>query len=602
MCNVFSGYKKLLFDLVIIIFANLVFIYLNEDNINKELIVLIINSFTYIMFFGLFKIQKRILKYTDLQDQFLIIKACSISLLTSNVLLILIFRNMFLRFTLLFYILFLFLELISRGFVRKIYEYLKFQKSNGNSTRIMIIGAGDAGSMIVGDLLKKPTLYKPILILDDDKGKEGSFVLGIPVYYNTSKLEYYTRQNDIQEIIIAIPTLNSKKLRQLIEFSQKTNCIIRTLPQKTSLLSDVVTINETRDIRIEDLLGRDERILDELSISETFYNKVILVTGGGGSIGSELIRQLLKFKPKSVILLDNYENNAFTLQQELLQINSNTEIKVVIASIREKDRLDYIFSKYTPNIVFHAAAHKHVPLMEENNIEAVRNNILGTYNIAEVAIKNKVEKCILISTDKAVNPTNLMGATKRIAELIFQSFNFKGNTEFVAVRFGNVLGSNGSVIPTFLNQIKLGGPVKVTHPEITRYFMTIPEASRLVIQAASMANGGEIYILDMGEPVKIVELAEKLINLSGFIPYRDIQIEFMGLRPGEKLYEELIEKNEDFSLTKQDGIFIARPTDIDVVLLENLITQLRELKPEQEEKIRKLVKSVVVNYNYKGEI
>lgn len=435
----------------------------------------------------------------------------------------------------------------------------KSQNRPEDFQRVLIVGAGDAAAMLIKELNQQSTPYLPIVAVDDDKWKEKSKILGVPILNDISKIKKYVDEFAINEIFIAIPTLSRKRLKEIIKLAQETKCKVKTLPSISEIVNGKVSIQSIRDVSIEDLLGRDEVNLDIKGIATYLENEVVLVTGGGGSIGSELCRQICKFNPQHLIILDNYENNAFELEQELKYKFPNQLVSVIIANVRDKERICRVFNEHKPNIIFHAAAHKHVPLMEANPEEAVKNNVLGTLNVAQCADENKVKRFVLISTDKAVNPTNIMGATKRMAEMIIQTMNQQSETEFIAVRFGNVLGSNGSVIPTFRKQIERGGPVTVTHPEITRYFMTIPEAARLVLQAGAIAKGGEIFILDMGEPVKIVDLAKQLIKLSGYEPDVDMKIQFTGLRPGEKLYEELLLAEEGATTSIHKEIYIAKP-------------------------------------------
>lgn len=436
-----------------------------------------------------------------------------------------------------------------------------YGKSKDTFKRVLIIGAGDAGAAIIKELQLNPTSSRvPVACVDDASWKRNSKVLGVPVKGVTGDILDLVKKESIDEIIIAIPSAKKQRIKEIVAICKQTGCKLSTLPS-ISAMNQKVEVAQLRDVDIIDLLGRDEVKLDISGIRCFIEDQIVLITGGGGSIGSEICRQLIPFKPKRLLILDIYENNAYDLQQSLKRNHPDLDVKVIIASVRDKERICEIFDIYKPSIVFHAAAHKHVPFMEEHPSEAIKNNIMGTLNVAQCAHDHKAKRFILISTDKAVNPTNIMGATKRVAELIIQTINQNSDTEFVAVRFGNVLGSNGSVIPLFKDQIKAGGPVTITHPDITRYFMTIPEASRLVIQAGAIAKGGEIFVLDMGEPVKILDLATQLIELSGYKPYEDIKIDFVGLRPGEKLFEELLLEEEGLACTKQEGILIAKPSD-----------------------------------------
>ena len=447
-------------------------------------------------------------------------------------------------------------------------------------TNIMIVGAGQATVAILNEIKRNnPSNYLVKCIIDDDKTKIGRTINSIPVVSTTEKIDEMVLKYEIEEIILSIPSIDKENKKRILDICANTKCKLKILPEVYSLLTnDKINdvLGKIRDVQVEDLLGREPIILDCTLTKEYIQNKVILVTGGGGSIGSELCRQISSYSPAKLVILDIYENNAYSIQQELLRLyGDELNMEVEIASIRDKNKLEKIFANNNFDIVFHAAAHKHVPLMEKNPEEAIKNNVIGTYNVAKTASEYNVSKFVLISTDKAVNPTNVMGATKRIAEMIIQTLYKKSNTDFVAVRFGNVLGSNGSVIPLFKEQIKEGGPVTVTHEEITRYFMTIPEAVQLLLRASSMANGGEIFVLDMGEPVKIKDLAYNLIKLSGLEPDVDIKIKYTGLRPGEKLYEELlISQDKNQIKTSIDKIFIEKPTEYDEDELYELIEEL----------------------------
>lgn len=458
----------------------------------------------------------------------------------------------------------------------------KNTKKLSHYTNIMIVGAGQATVAILNEVSRNnPNNYSVKCIVDDDKTKIGRTINSVHVVSTTDKIPAMVKKYGIEEIILSIPSVDRQNKKRILDICADTKCKLKILPEVYSLLtndnlSDVM--EKIRDVQVEDLLGREPISLDCTLTKEYIQGKTVLVTGGGGSIGSELCRQISSYYPKALIILDIYENNAYDIQQELIrEYGEKLNMEVEIASVRDKNKLDRIFSAKNIDIVFHAAAHKHVPLMEKNPEEAIKNNVVGTYNVVQVAHEYKVEKFVLISTDKAVNPTSVMGATKRISEMIIQSFNKHSDTDYVAVRFGNVLGSNGSVIPLFKEQIKEGGPVTVTHAEITRYFMTIPESVQLVLKASSMANGGEIFVLDMGEPVKIKDLAYNLIKLSGLEPEVDIKIEYTGLRPGEKLYEELlINLTKNQIQTNMEKIFIERPTEFNENELFELIKQLEQ--------------------------
>ena len=464
---------------------------------------------------------------------------------------------------------------------------IKLATKNTDISRVLIIGAGCAGEMVVKELEKNPQLNKKaVAIIDDDITRIGDQVSGVDIVGTRNSILKIVKLYKIDEIIFSIANISKKGKKEIIDICKNTNCKIKTIPGIYEIIDGKVDIKQVRDVDIEDLLGREPIEVDFNLMGSYIQDSTILVTGAGGSIGSELCRQIANIRPKKLIMLDNYENNLYSIQQELIRkYGDSIKMIAVVASIREQKRMEKIFDKYRPEVVFHAAAHKHVPLMENSPGEAIKNNIFGTLNVAMLSSKYNVKRFLLISTDKAVNPTNVMGATKRAAEMIIQSLNEESKTEFVAVRFGNVLGSNGSVIPLFKKQIEEGGPVTVTHPKIIRYFMTIEEAVGLVIQAGGMAKGGEIFVLDMGEPVKILDLAKNLIRLSGFEPDVDIKIVFTGLRPGEKLYEELLMSEEGLLDTKHKKIFIGRPIDFDKNDLQKYLIELRNIVLEEEDEL-----------------
>jgi FlaA1/EpsC-like NDP-sugar epimerase len=464
----------------------------------------------------------------------------------------------------------------------------------------LVIGAGDAGAIIAKEMKKRPeTGYQPIGFIDDDESKKGKYIYNIPVLGSRKDIPKIVESKNIEQILIALPSVDEKDRMEIMNICSATGCKLKTLPGIYELIDEDVSISQVRDVEIDDLLGRNPIKLNTDEIAVYLKNKVVLVTGGGGSIGSELCRQIARFSPKELLILDDYENGAYDIQMELNFKHPEVKKEVIIANIREKSRLEEIFSRYNIDVVFHAAAHKHVPLMEDNPKEAIKNNVFGTLNLAECADRYKVKKFVQISTDKAVNPTNIMGATKRVCEMIIQSIDRKSSTEFVAVRFGNVLGSNGSVIPLFKQQIKDGGPVTVTHPDIIRYFMTISEAAQLVIQAGAMAQGGEIFILDMGKPVKIVDLAKNLIRLSGFEPDKDIKIKFTGLRPGEKLYEELLMDEEGLKSTAHSKIFIGKPGEYDFEELKKELYTFHDALESDDEVVFDTMESIVPTYKRK---
>ncbi|MDO4332377.1 MAG: nucleoside-diphosphate sugar epimerase/dehydratase [Eubacteriales bacterium] len=484
------------------------------------------------------------------------------------------------------------------------YRFLRSRKhkmqNRKNSISVMIIGAGDAGNTIIKEIVSSNFSTMVIrCIIDDDRNKWGRFIQGIKVVGGREKIIESADLYGIDEIFLAIPSASPTQIREILEICKETNCKLRSLPGLYQLVNGEVNVSKLRDVEVEDLLGREPIRVDLDSILGYVQNKVVLVTGGGGSIGSELCRQVATHKPKQLILFDIYENSAYDIQQELKEKYPELNLVVLIGSVRNTNRINSVFEKYHPDIVYHAAAHKHVPLMEDSPNEAVKNNVFGTWKTAMAAAQNNTKKFVMISTDKAVNPTNIMGASKRICEMIVQTFNRHYDTEFVAVRFGNVLGSNGSVIPLFKKQIAAGGPVTVTHPDIIRYFMTIPEAVSLVLQAGAYAKGGEIFVLDMGEPVKILDLAKNLIRLSGYKVDEDIKIVFTGLRPGEKLYEELLMKEEGLQDTDNKLIHIGRPIELDERKFFVQLKNLEEASKNECNDIRPMIQEIVPTYHYK---
>jgi FlaA1/EpsC-like NDP-sugar epimerase len=482
------------------------------------------------------------------------------------------------------------------------YRFLRSAKhhaeKNKNAKAVMVIGAGEAANIIIKDIIKSNYNTMSIkCIIDDDSDKWGKYIQGIRVVGGRDRIVECADLYDIDEIIVAIPSVSRQELKKILDICKNTHCKMRALPGMYQLLSGEVNVSRLRDVEVEDLLGRDPIAVDIDSIAGYVSGKTVMVTGGGGSIGSELCRQIAGHKPKRLIIVDIYENNAYDIQQELKTKYPNLDLVVLIASVRNTLRINMIFEKYKPEIVYHAAAHKHVPLMEDSPNEAIKNNVFGTWKTAMAAAMNGTEKFVMISTDKAVNPTNVMGASKRICEMIVQTMNKHYNTEFVAVRFGNVLGSNGSVIPLFKKQIAAGGPVTVTDPNIIRYFMTISEAVSLVLQAGAFAKGGEIFVLDMGEPVKILDLAENLIKLSGYKVGEDIRIEFTGLRPGEKLYEEMLMDEEGLQDTANKMIHIGKPIQLDEMKFFSGLERLNIAAKEESPEIRTLVKEIVTTYH-----
>ncbi len=501
-----------------------------------------------------------------------------------------------------FYLFLLITCIFSSRFSYRFFRSLKHKQQNKkNHISVMVIGAGEAANVIIKEIVNSNFSTMVIkCIIDDDKGKWGRYIQGIKVVGGRDKIVECADVYDVDEIIVAMPSASRSEIRKILEICKDTNCKLRSLPGMYQLVNGEVNVSKLRDVEVEDLLGRDPISVDLNSILGYVQGKVVLVTGGGGSIGSELCRQIATHKPKQLVIVDIYENSVYDIQQELKGRYPELDLVVLIASVRNTNRMNYIFSTYHPDIVYHAAAHKHVPLMEDSPTEAIKNNVFGTFKTAQAAAMSGVRRFVMISTDKAVNPTNIMGASKRICEMIIQTFDKHYETEFVAVRFGNVLGSNGSVIPLFRKQIAAGGPVTVTHPDIIRYFMTIPEAVSLVLQAGAYARGGEIFVLDMGEPVKILDLAQNLIKLSGYRVGEDIKIEFTGLRPGEKLYEELLMDEEGMKDTANKMIHIGKPIELDE---HEFFTQLKELKDEcaiESSDIRPLIKKIVPTYHHTG--
>ena len=497
------------------------------------------------------------------------------------------------------------LDIVFIGGIRFSFRVTRSLKDRSKTTknmksgkkRVLVIGAGEAGAQVIKELRDhKEHNSVPVAIIDDNDEKLGARINGLPVIGDRYHIRKAVEKHRIDEIIIAIPSMQRQEIRGIIEECNKTKSKLKIVPSMTELIDGEVSISSIREVKIEDLLGRDPVKLDMKGIKGYIEDRVVLVTGGGGSIGSELCRQIAAIKPKKLLILDNYENNAYAIQNEIRRDFPDLDMFTIIASIREKDRMQEVFQNFRPQVVFHAAAHKHVPLMEDNPQEAVKNNIFGTRNVAECADQYGVERFVLISTDKAVNPTNIMGASKRVAEMVIQALDKESKTEFIAVRFGNVLGSNGSVIPLFKEQIEKGGPVTVTHEEVTRYFMTIPEAVQLVIQTGSMAKGGEIFVLDMGEPVKIIDLARNLIRLSGFEPDTDIEIKVVGLRPGEKLYEELLLDGEGLEDTCHEKIFVGKPMYTDFKFLQRELDILWNTLPQDSSEIKGYMEKIVPTY------
>lgn len=504
-----------------------------------------------------------------------------------------------------YYILYWFLLMAVTSGVRFGYRILRILRNKRLSlsikkkcVNVMIIGAGAAGNMILREIESSEYLnMQAKCVIDDNAGCHGKVLRGVPIVGARDMILDAVLQYGIDEIILAIPSANVQTRKEILDICKESGCKLRTLPGMYQLINGDVSISKLKEVEIEDLLGREPIQINTEEVLQHVSGKVVLVTGGGGSIGSELCRQIASHNPKQLIILDVYENNAYEIQQELVRKYPNLNLVVLIASVRNTNRINNIFEEYRPNIIYHAAAHKHVPLMEDSPNEAIKNNVMGTYKTAQAADRYGAEKFVLISTDKAVNPTNVMGASKRICEMVIQMMNQRSKTNFVAVRFGNVLGSNGSVIPLFKQQIAEGGPVTVTHPEIIRYFMTIPEAVSLVLQAGAYARGGEIFVLDMGKPVKIVDLAVNLIKLSGYKPGEDIEIKFTGLRPGEKMYEELLMNEEGLKKTANKMIFIGKPIEFEMEEFSQQLDKLIADAKKESADIRALIKEIVPTYS-----
>ncbi len=505
-------------------------------------------------------------------------------------------------------VLMIILDLVFIGGSRILYRFARMIKYGrltlrSGGIRVLIVGAGDAGVGLMKELKKHPEhKYKCVGFVDDDRTKVGKRINGVKVIGTIEKTNIIVKQKKIDEIILCIVSISEKRKKEIIRDCSQSKCKVKTLPGVFEIINGKVKFNQVREVQIDDLLGREEINLNTSEICCYLKGQKVLVTGGGGSIGSELCRQIMKYSPKELIVLDIYENNVYDLQNELLRKYKDIPLTVLIASVRDKSRINEIIGDMKPDVVFHAAAHKHVPLMESNPKAAIKNNVFGTLNVVQASDRHSVKKFVLISTDKAVNPTNIMGATKRLCEMIVQSINPMSKTEFVAVRFGNVLGSNGSVIPLFKKQISLGGPVTITHPNIVRYFMSIKEAAQLVLQTGSIAKGGEIFVLDMGQPVKIVDLARALIKLSGFDPDKDIDIQFVGLRPGEKLYEELLMDEEGIESTTHEKIFVGKPLNKEY---NGLLVELNHLKwslRKDNESLKNLLKQIVPTYKEPNEV
>ncbi|MGH4052320.1 MAG: polysaccharide biosynthesis protein [Clostridium sp.] len=574
------------------------FMFYANDYKTVALIVTVI----YVSCFFIFKLYDRLWSYASIDEFMLVIGAC----LTSNVVTIIFVRIIGHRFAYgvsiiacAFIIIFILGLRMSFRIFARFESIINWNASKNDRKRVMIIGAGEAAAMVIKEMKGSyQSKYRPVAVIDDEDYKKGNNIMGVKVLGSRKDIPAIAKEKDIGTILLAIPTIDDENKTQILEICKKTNCKIEIVPGMYEIINGKSPLSQIREVNIEDLLGRKAVVLDTEGIASYIHDKTVLVTGGGGSIGSELCRQIIKFGPKQLIVFDIYENNAYDLQMEIQYKYPELDLKVLIGSVRDILRLEDVFETYSPDIIFHAAAHKHVPLMEVSPMEAIKNNVFGTFNVASCAHKYKAERFVMISTDKAVNPTNVMGATKRMCEMIIQSMDKISETRFVAVRFGNVLGSNGSVIPLFKNQIAHGGPVTLTNKYITRFFMTIPEAAQLVMQAGAYAQGGEIFVLDMGKPVKIYDLAWDLIRLSGFEPNEEIKIEITGLRPGEKLYEELLMSEEGLTNTKHEKIFIGKPTFSDLSVMKERMKELAGIiKKDDLESLYTKIEEIVPTYN-----
>ena len=596
----------LIMDTMSIVIASFAAIYIRFDAIPKEYMakfeyILPFNIGFTILFFVIWKLYKSVWRYASATEMLNIVFATCCASVAQFVLCQLTNQKMPRSY----YIIYLFLLFAMTCGIRFSYRILRIinmkrteiaQKKTGNN--VMLIGGGAAANAILKEAESSQFVSMNIkCIIDDNPGCHGKFLRGVPIVGGREKIADAVGQYSIDEIIFAIPSASNKVRKEILDICKETGCKLRTLPGIYQLINGDVSVSKLKEVEIEDLLGRDPIQINTEEVLNSVHNKVILVTGGGGSIGSELCRQIAAHHPKQLIILDIYENSVYEIQQELLRKYPELNQVVLIASVRNTARIEKIFETYRPDIVYHAAAHKHVPLMETSPNEAIKNNVFGTYKTAQAAAKYGVKKFVLISTDKAVNPTNIMGASKRICEMVIQMMNHTTDTNFVAVRFGNVLGSNGSVIPLFKQQIAAGGPVTVTDPNIIRYFMTIPEAVSLVLQAGAYARGGEIFVLNMGEPVKILDLATNLIKLSGYKPGEDIEIKFTGLRPGEKMYEELLMNEEGLKETANKMIFIGKPIEFDEEEFRRQLDLLEQEAVNEDGDIRKEVMKIVPTYH-----
>ena len=606
----------ILIDILIIIscyIASIFFLNIHIDNIKMLAMQILIVVIIYQIFLNIFRMYQNMMRYEVGKDYIKYIISAFLSMIISSIvykafsleyinLKVNVLSGVLIAGTFVMY------RLAGRSILsRRMSKYEKINKNQDNkANNLLIIGAGmGAREIIIAIKNNMRDKYNIVGIIDDDISKINHYILGVKVLGTRYDIPKIAKEKNVDLIFFAINKIDAVSRRKILEICQETGIKTRVLPTTEEVINKQGAMNSLRDVQIEDLLGRDPVHLDNKNINSLIKNKTVLVTGGGGSIGSELCRQIVKYDPKRLVILDIYENNLYDIEMELRAEYPKLNLEAIVASVRDKERLNNVFETYKPEIVFHAAAHKHVPLMEKSPLEAIHNNVFGTYNVVNCADEYGVEKFVLISTDKAVNPTNIMGASKRVCEMIVQAKNKVSKTEYVAVRFGNVLGSNGSVIPLFKKQIERGGPVTVTHKDITRFFMTIPEAVQLILQAVTYAKGGEIFVLDMGEPVKIYDLAVSLIKLLGYEPNVDIPIEITGLRPGEKLYEEILMSEEGLTSTKHDKIFISKPMHMEMTELEEKLNILKELEYNEKysnENIKNVMKEVVPTYREPEEV
>lgn len=599
----------ILMDILSIIAASFFAVYMRFDFSFAEIPAVYFKRFECILlptivltliFFALWKLYKSVWRYASANELINIVFATACASAAQTIYCYIFDQKMPRSY----YILYWFVLTVMTGGIRFGYRILRFINSKrtsligrAGSINVMLIGAGAAGNMILKEIESSSYLnLQAKCIIDDQAGCHGKLMRGVPIVGGRDKILESVPQYGIDEIIFAIPSASVQTRKEILEICKESGCKLRTLPGMYQLINGDVSVSKLKEVEIEDLLGREPIQINTDEVLNYVGGKIVLITGGGGSIGSELCRQIASHHPQKLVIVDIYENNAYEIQQELLRKYPELDLAVLIASVRNTNRINDIFAFYRPDIVYHAAAHKHVPLMEVSPNEAIKNNVMGTYKTAQAADKYGAEKFVLISTDKAVNPTNVMGASKRICEMVIQMMNQKSKTNFVAVRFGNVLGSNGSVIPLFKQQIAAGGPVTVTHPDIIRYFMTIPEAVSLVLQAGAYARGGEIFVLDMGKPVKIFDLAVNLIKLSGYKVGEEIEIKFTGLRPGEKMFEELLMDEEGLKKTANKMIFIGKPIDFDAEIFEKQLDELIMEAKKEDRNIRGYIKEIVETY------